>query len=193
MNKLHLASAAASLGLVSAMTAQATTAAFSDTTDNPGNTFTTGNVQITDDDGGATAMFSVSDMLPGTTATRCINVTYSGSQDAGVRLYGSATGTALTDYLDLTVERSTGAAGGVSFSCTGFDDVNKLSVWTATNGDFGTFLASKTDYATGADTWAPLGGTPTTVSYRFTVTLQDDNNAQGKSSTVALTWESQGV
>ena len=47
-----------------------------------------------------------------------------------------------------------------------------------------------TDYATGVDSWQPTGGAPDdTVPYRFTVDLQDDNAAQGKTATGTFTWE----
>ena len=68
-------------------------------------------------------------------------------------------------------------------------------VWnTATDGDLGVFLASATNYATGVDGWNVIGGGPDdTVPYRITATLQDDNSAQGLTSTFTFTWESQNT
>ena len=192
MPKIRFLAAAVSLALVSLLVVRTSNAAFFDTTDNPGNEFSAGDVVLTDDDGGVTAMFTMPNMAPGSTGTRCINVTYEGTLDADVRLYGAATGSGLEDFLDLTVERSTGAAGGATFSCTGFVEAGKAAVWTnATDGDLGAFLSAATDFATGADTWAPAGATPVTVSYRFTVGLQNDGNASGLDATVGFTWEAQ--
>ena len=174
---------------------RASAAAFSDSTDNTGNTFTAGDVVISDDDA-ASSMFAVTGMEPGETDTKCINVTYSGSMDAEVRRYGAATaGDGLEDFLDVTVERSTDAAGGATADCTGFTEAGKSAVWTnASDGDLGAFLSGNTDYASGADSWAVTGGGANDVaSYKVIVTLQDDNGAQGLSSTVSFTWEVQNT
>ena len=165
---------------------QATNAAFSAQTDNAGNAFAAGTVAISDNDSG-TAMFNLSDLAPGDNATGCIEVTYSGSLDPEVRLFGAATaGDGLEDYLDLTVERGDG-------DCATFGTVT--AVWTnGTDGDLGAFLGASTDYASGANDWQPTGGGPADmVPYRFTVELQDDNAAQGKNVTVTFTWEAQNL
>ena len=52
-------------------------AAFTATTANEGNSLTGGRVTLTDDDTGS-AMFTVSNMMPGDSQQRCIVVTYSG-------------------------------------------------------------------------------------------------------------------
>ena len=195
-HKLHLVAALLSLAFVSVVVVRSSSAAFSDATDNPGNTFTTGDVVLADDDGGASSMFSVSGMKPGVAAIRCINVTYSGSLSSQVRMYGAVTaGTGLEDYLDVTIERSTGATGGPAASCANWVDAGKTTVWsTAADGDLGVLLGSATDYASGEDAWAVTGGAPDdTASYRITVTLQDDNAAQTLGATVTFTWEAQSV
>ena len=132
-------------------------------------------------------MFNLSDLAPDDNAVGCIEVTYSGTLDPEVRLFGSATaGDGLEAYLDLTVERGDG-------DCTTFG--TSTAVWTnGTDGDLGAFLGAATDYASGADDWQPTGGGPDdTVPYRFTVQLQDDNAAQGKTVTVTFTWEAQNL
>jgi hypothetical protein len=81
-----------------------TWSAFSGTTSNAGNTFAAGTVVLSDDDGGA-AMFTLPGLDPGETATRCIDVAYTGSLPALVRLRASTTGTGLDSALDLVVTR----------------------------------------------------------------------------------------
>jgi hypothetical protein len=165
---------------------RSTTAAFTATTANAANSWSAGTVALTDDDAG-TAMFTVTGLTPGDTNTRCITVSYSGSADAAVRLYGSITGgTGLGTYLNLTVERG---AGGSFANCTGF--VSAESVYSGT---LAGFTSTHTGFANGAGSWAPIGGAPVdTMTYRFTTTLQDNNAAQGLNATAAFTWEAQST
>ena len=88
--------------LVVAMTLfRVSDSAFSATTANAGDQWTAGDVVLTDDDSD-TAMFAVTNMKPGDIEIECITVTYSGSLDAAVTLYGSLTaGDGLDDYLDV--------------------------------------------------------------------------------------------
>lgn len=165
---------------------QATNSAFSAQTDNTGNTFGAGTVTLFDNDSGS-AMFSATNMAPGDTVVGCIEVTYSGSLDAEVRLFGATTaGDGLEAYLDLTVERGDG-------DCAAFGSATP--VWTnGVDGDMGAFFAAATGYATGVDNWQPTGGAPNdTFPYRFTVTLQDDAGAQGLTATASFTWEAQNL
>jgi len=165
---------------------QATGAAFSAQTVNAGNAFAAGTVVISDNDSDA-AMFNVGNMKPGDTVVGCIEVTYSGSLDSQIRIYGASTGgDGLEAYLDLTIERG-------DDECSQFG--TSTTVGTNNNdGDLGVFLGSVTNYGTGVDTWQPTGGgNNDTVPYRFTITLQDDNLAQGKTASVGFTWEAQNV
>jgi hypothetical protein len=65
---------------------QSSNAAFSGTTRNSGNAWSTGAVTLTDDDAGA-ARFQVGDMTPGDTGTKCIKVTASSTVPGEVRGY----------------------------------------------------------------------------------------------------------
>ncbi|MCB1002832.1 MAG: hypothetical protein KDB35_01465 [Acidimicrobiales bacterium] len=173
----------ASLGFVSVLVVTSSRAAFVDTTDNPSNTFSAGDVVLDDDDAGS-VLFNVANMAPGDSRTRCIAVTYTGSLTADVHLYGTVGGTGLADYLDVDVAVGT---GGDFASCTGFSATSTL--YTGTLASFG---ASRTNFANG------LGGfngatDPSTRTYRITVTLQDDNAAQARSATAGFTWEAQNV
>jgi hypothetical protein len=155
-------------------------AAFSGTTSNPSSAFASASVALTDDDAGS-AMFNASGMVPGDTATGCIVVTYSGTAlPVPVHLYGTAGGTGLAPYLDLDVEIGSGGAFG---SCAGFTPASTLY-----SGTLSGFASSYTDYASGLATWSP-SATPEARTFRFTVTLQDDDLAQGKTASAAFTWE----
>ncbi len=173
--------------MVGLLTIQGSQAAFTASTDNGVNNFASGDVVISDDDGGVQVMFDLSDMAPGTTATRCINVTYSGSLTADVTLYGTIAGTGLAPYLDTQIAIGSGAAGGSTFDCTGFS--GGTQVFDDTLAVFG---ATHTDYASGVGGFT--GATDTTTrSYQITVTLLDDDNAQAKSATATFVWEAQNT
>ena len=166
---------------------QATSAAFTSQTDNTANQFDAGTVVLTDDDSGS-ALFDGSSLYkPGFSEVGCIEVTYSGSLDSEVHLFGAvAGGDGLEAYLDLKIERGDG-------DCTTFGTAT--TIWdTPADGDLGVFLASANDFASGIDNWSPTGGGPNDmVPYRFTITLQDDNAAQGLSATVDFTFEAQNT
>jgi predicted ribosomally synthesized peptide with SipW-like signal peptide len=177
----RLAASAAALSVIVGVGAYGTYSAFSDTTDNTGNTFAAGTIDITDDDGG-TAMFTLSGMLPGQTATRCINVSNVGTSPfANVALSGAVGGTGLATSLTVVVDRGTGATGGAAFSCTGFTLVT-ANIVTGALSAFPTSAAPVND-ATG---WTPGA----VKSYRFTVTLPSTapQTAQGQNATLAVTW-----
>jgi hypothetical protein len=169
-------------GGVSISIMQYSKAAFSSTTSNGPNNWATGSVVLGDDSAG-TAMFNASNMTAGQSVVKCIAVTYSGTIVTGVnvRLYGTASG-ALAQYLNLTVEQGTG--GGFS-SCAGFSGSQIYS------GTVSGFAATYTNFGTGLTGWSPTAN-PDSRTYRFTVTVQNDNNAQSKSTTAAYTWEAQG-
>jgi hypothetical protein len=182
----HLAIGLLSLLFVSALVVRTSSSVFTDTTDNAPNQWTAGDVTLIDDDSGS-AMFTVTNMKPSTPEVECITVTYQGSLDASVHLYGTVTaGDGLEDYLNVTVERGSGGSFG---DCTGFSSAE--TVYTGTIGGLAT---THSDFASGAGTWAPTGGAPDDdMTYRFSVTLQDDNAAQGLTATATFTWEAQNT
>jgi hypothetical protein len=158
--------------------------AFSSSSSNDSNTWSAGSVTLADDDSG-NVLFNTSAMKPGDSSTKCVNVSYTGTLTSNVKLYGSVGGTGLASYLTTTIEVGTGAAGGGAMSCTGFTASSTLH-----NGTLAAFGAANTNFANG------LGGfdaaaNPTTKSYRLTVALADDNNAQGKNASATFTWEAQ--
>ena len=159
--------------------------AFKATTTNSGNTITSGTVSVSDNDSGS-AMFSLSGMKPSDpAAVRCITVTYGGSLDANLRLYGAATGS-LAQYVNLTIEKGT-QTGGSGLTCGTY-----TSQATLYSGTVNGFATANNNYANGlvafpgaATKWV----TNDTLVYRVTVSLQNNNAAQGLNSTAGFTWE----
>jgi len=174
---------AAAVLLTAGLIVTASIAAFSDTTDNSGNTWSSGTVILTDDDTGS-AMFTVTNMAPLEVATNCIVVTYSGTLlPADVVLYGVSGGSGLDAYLDLVVEEGTGASFG---TCVGFSATSTIY----TGGTLADFAVAHTNFGNGAGVWVPSAN-PESRTYRFTATLQDNNLAQGLNATATFTWEAQ--
>ena len=156
----------------------ATFAAFSDTTTNSGNVFQAGTVDIDDDDAASALYDAVTNGKPGSTDQGCVKVTFNGSLDSSVKLYVSAlTGdAALNSNLDLEITSGTGNAGGslcTDFAAAGAaGDIyaGTLAAFDAAHSDFSDGLALS---AGGNAVWS----TAEAVTYRFKVTLQDDNAA----------------
>lgn len=180
-----LAGLAASAGVIW----QASYSAFSATTVNPTNNWSAGSVALSDDDSN-TAMFTATNLKPGSTGTKCIAVTSTGSLASNVKLYGTspATTNALSTSLNLTVTQGTGGSFG---SCTGFTPLGTgSSVYTGTLASFG---STATNFATGLGTWAPTGTASETRVFQFTYTLDPaaPNTAQGGTASIGFTWEAQ--
>lgn len=179
------------LGAFGAVSGAATFSAFSSQTTNAANSFAAGSVQLTDNDLD-TAMLALSNAQPGATDTSCVLVTYSGSLSSTVRLYGTVAGT-LAPYLTLTVTRGVDPTP-VFDDCNGFvaDSTDYVGAGQGVVYQ-GTLSAFPATYAGGLVD--PLAASPEawttgeTHTYRFAVSLADDNGAQGQSSTASFTWE----
>ena len=182
------------MGVAGSVAGTGTFSAFSSTTANPGNAFTAGTVTISDNDSGS-SMLSLSNAKPGDSSTGCITTTYTGSLSANVRLYASTTST-LAQYLTLTITQGGGTpitTSNVSFgsACTNFTpDGSGSQIF---NGTLSSFASTYTDFnsglalnnISGSSTWSQNNFRV----YKFVVSLANDNNAQGLSSTVTFTWE----
>ena len=180
----RIAAVGAGLLVMSLLVVTGSRAAFTASTSNGVNNFAAGTVVLADDDADS-VMFNLTGMKPGDTATKCVNVSYTGSLPADIKLYGTVGGTGLATYLDTAVDVGTGAAGGSSMDCTGF--TGPTNIHTGTLAAFG---AAHTDYSNGAGGFT--GATnPSSRSYRITVTLQDDDAAQGRTASATFTWEAQ--
>jgi len=164
-------------------------AAFSSTTVNPTNNWTAGSVALSDDDNN-TALFTASNLKPGSTGANCITVTSTGSLPSAVKLYGTNVTTTkdLAANVNLTVEQGTGGGFG---SCSGFTPAaTGSSLYSGTVAGFG---AASTNYATGVGTWAPTGTASETRVYRVTYTVSSTapNTVQDGTAALGFTWEAQ--
>ena len=156
-----------------------TYAAFFSRTSNAGSSFAAGTVYLTDNDDAA-LMFNLSGMRPSDAPrTSCIKVTYGGSLDADVRLYASVSSTDVEHYVNLKVESGTSSTG--FGNCGGF-------VASSTLYD-GVLSGYPTSWASGIADPANPWTTGATRAYRFTVSLQNDPAAQGKTATATFQWE----
>jgi hypothetical protein len=166
--------------------------AFTSTTSNANNSFAAGTVVIGDNDANA-ALYTVSNAKPGTTASGCIKVTYTGSLASDVHLYTTSTIGSLGQYVDLTITPGTQTGSPAFPSCTGFTADSGGPLYTGTLQNFAT---AKNSYANGVvdfpGTTATSWATNDSVVYQFTTTLQSGapDAAQGLTTgSHAFTWE----
>lgn len=201
--RTHLAAAASTLLLLAVMATRSTAAINVDDTRNTANYFEGGTVTVTDDDA-ATALFESVVLTEGETGSACINVTYAGSLDAAVGLYGSidaVASTGLESYLQMRIAYGTGAAGGADADCTGFSAVGwveeayiDLARDPNDAGDTDGWFDLHSDYTTAdtTDAWQPTGGSGEVRSYRVDLYLPNDLMAADNTEvTFTLTWEAQ--
>ena len=181
------------LGAVGVLAGFGTWSAFSSTTANEGNKFVAGTVAISDNDGDA-AMFNLTGLKPGepgASGAKCIEVSYTGSLEGAVKLYGSTTSGTLGTYLNLKVTRGTIASPTFS-SCENFtaDATEYITgkgngvVYDGTLANFPSTAAAGIQYP--SSNWAK----DTKAVYKFEASVQDTASAQGKDATgVKFTWE----
>jgi hypothetical protein len=178
------------IGVVNALIGAGTLSAFSGSTGNASDVVTAGTVTIGTNAG--SAILSMAGGRPGSTATGCIKVTFTGSLPSTVRLYQTLSGT-LAPYLTMTVTR-----GSYDSTCSSFtaDATNYIG---AGAGVIYSGLLSGFPTTYGAGLVDPTAGSPETWTtgevhaYRFVVTLNDDDNAQGLSSSATFTWEARNT
>jgi predicted ribosomally synthesized peptide with SipW-like signal peptide len=184
------------IGAASALAGFGTFSAFSSTTTNTSNSFAAGTVFVDDNDAGG-FMYQVSNQAPGAATERCIKLTYGGTRAADVRLYTpTASVGAVSDYVNLVVEKGT-LAGTPAFPGCGAPGDFTAQGAALFNGELDDFVSTKNSYANGIPAFP---GAQTqwdqndTLVYRFTLSLQDDNNANGGATPLstgshAFTWE----
>ncbi len=191
--------ALAALALVGMLVVRTTQAAFTASTSNEPNSFSAGNLVLTDD--AAMAMFFNIALVPGQSVQRCIEVEYAGTVTdpsllGEVKLYsggydqgpGAEPGSVgLGEHLLLTIDEGTGATYGDD--CTGFTFGSNL-----VDGEtLEAFDTARTNYGNGVGTWKPAVS-PEARSYRFIVELDPDtpDTEQGAGVTNAqFVWEIQ--
>jgi predicted ribosomally synthesized peptide with SipW-like signal peptide len=174
------------LGVVGAVATAGAFSAFSSQTENPGNQITAGTVEIEDNDSNG-ALYNIAAAKPNDPKENCIEVKYTGSLPAGVKMYrapGALGG--LATYANIKVEYGTQASPSFP-SCTGFN-----SAGTLYDGDLPGFA---TDYTNGYSATPGVDGDwdlNETLVYRVTVSIDNDQNAEGLSTGAhALRWEAQ--
>jgi hypothetical protein len=140
-------------------------------------------IRLADTDAG-TAMFGGETVLaPGVTSDRCIQVDYSGDLDPEpVRLYAAAVAGDLAPYLDLAIDIGDATSGAFG-DCGTFVPTGSLY-----SGSLADFATGHSGYFTGIDTWDP-SHEEEIRTFRFTVSVQDDPAAEGRSVGFGFSWE----
>ena len=182
---LAVPAAVAVSGLV---VSQASYSAYSATTVNPTSNWATGTVALTND--ANTAAFTAANLKPGSTGTKCIAVTSTGSLASNVKLYATnPTSTKdLAANVNLKVVQGTGGTFG---SCTGFTPLDTGSgLYTGTLAGFG---STYTGFNNSLGTWAPTGTTTESRTFQITYTVKTEaaDTTQGGTAALGLTWEAQ--
>jgi hypothetical protein len=187
---------------------QASSAAFITTTENHGNSFSTGALALTDNDSDG-AMFSISNMIPGSSGSSCITVTYTGTVNpsAPVQLYvasGDATDTpgsgggGTTSSLNWSVETATGSGiFGSGASCTGLSGTTIFGNTADTAITAGRMLSdfiTKNTYSSGGATsvssaWTPSTGNTKVFRFNYKLATDAPNTAMGATVSLKITWE----
>jgi hypothetical protein len=189
---VKLAATAAVLTLCGLLASAATWSNINSTANNPTNSFAAGTVAIGSNFG--TSVLSVTDVKPGPVATGCIQVTYTGTLPATVKLYGTGGGSGLNQYLTVVVTRGTFSGTPSPGSCTGFtaDTTNYISqgagvIYSGTVANWpATAAAAQADpTAASPESW----GTSETHAYQFQFTLANNTAAQGLTGTETFTFE----
>jgi hypothetical protein len=159
-------------------------AVFSSTTANGSNSWTLGSVTLADDDAAA-AMFSATGLVPGSTGSNCILVTYSGNVATAVKLYASASADASTvaQYLDMTIVEGTGGGYG---SCGSF--VAGTTIYTGT---LANFTSTKTAYGASVGSWAPSSSATKVYKFTYTLNASVPSAKQAAVTTATFQWEAQ--
>ena|SRR2546423_5306417 len=170
---------------------QSSRSAFTDTTTNPNNQFTSASVTVTDDKNG-TALFNLSGLKPGDSGDNCILVTYSGTYtNSTVNFYvdnftDNSTGGAWANGIQLTVTTGGGSCplGSITGATT---PVNAQTLKSLnTNNDFpaGASMYGWSTPATGA-------ARPYNLHYQVLNALSDDGTQgiQGKTVSLDLVWQ----
>ena len=174
------------VGLIGAAAGFGVFSAYSATTSNTGNSFAAGSVAIGDNDGGSSALYVGSNKKPGDSVTSCIQVTYTGTLGASVKLYTPSTVTNGSAF-DLTVERGTQTTGAFP-DCGDFSPTSEA--YDGPLGSFPTTYGGGIDGKDAAAAWAQNDS----VAYRFTITVADDTTPNAHTSTMStgshdFTWE----
>ena len=178
---------------------QGSYAAFSATTADNTNAWSSGSMVLTNNGGGAayaattTATFNEVQLKPGSTGTKCITVKSAGTAAGSLKMYESAlvdSAPSLGAQIQVTIDAAT-VASDVLVGCAGFPAVGTTNV--ATNTPLTTL---PTTDATAVGPVAVASGTVLTAyriawTFATTGTTAGDNALQSKTVTAGFTWELQ--
>jgi hypothetical protein len=177
---------------------QGSYAAFSATTVDTGNAWSSGNLVLQNNGGTATynastsATFGGTNLKPGSTGTTCLTVKSTGNSAGNLAMYESAiadSSPSLGAQIQLTVTAGIPATD-VLANCTGFPTTGLTTI--ATNQPLSTFAAN---YAAGVPvavaTGTVLEAYKVVWTFASTGTNAGDSALMGKTVTSAFTWELQ--
>jgi len=169
---------------------QASYSAFSASTSNTPNTWNASSLGLTNDSTGP--MFALTNITPGSTGSRCLKVSSTGTVPSAVKLYtalGASVTNDISQYINLTIQLGT---GGTYASCSSF-----ASTATEYTGTLAALTSSNTGYSTGLPAGSLTGTSlPETLTYQISWTFSSTapSTAQGGSApNVTLTWEAQNT
>ena len=159
--------------------------AFNATATTPTSNWNAGTVALASDSQN-TALFTASNLKPGSTGTKDITVTSTGSLASTVKLYGTnpTTTNSLSSVIDLTILEGTGSGASFSPLSTG------SNVYTGTLAGFG---SANTNFGNGLNTWTTTGAANESRTFRITYTLESSapSSVQGGTAALGFTWEAQ--
>jgi hypothetical protein len=171
------------VGITGSVAAFGVFSAFSSQTSNPGNSFSAGTVNISDNDADVAA-YNVTGGKPGSTQSECIRVLYTGSLDSDVHLYTPEAIGSLGPYVNVTI--TPGTQSPLNTNCSGFSPDSGGPVF---NGTLSAWRTAHHDWASGLTVLPSASATKwvtnDAVVYKIQATLADDNNANGVSSSLS--------
>ena len=182
------------LALPAGLMLGASNAAFSGTTQNPGNTWDAANIELTNNH--ASALFAPTNITPGYHEEHCITITSTSTTDVDVKFYAeSIIPSLLADNITLNVLEGSGGTNvdgvsGAPGSCTGFvPDAGAVAspVYDGTISG----LSALSDYSTGGGV-ANLAAAGS-KQYKITADLPSGapGTLEGLSTGVTFVWEAQ--
>jgi hypothetical protein len=183
----RLSATAAVLLLTGFVAGFGTLAAFSGVTESKSNTFGAGTVELASNDAGS-RMFEVENMKPGQVEEQCIVVSFVGTLQSTVRMYGISGGDGLADHLHATVWRAPAPVDPVPFADCPTEGPG-LQLYS------GTVAALPGIYDLGFGgvlLWEPQDA----HVYRIRVELPAEANGaevQGLSATLQMVWEARNT
>ncbi len=196
---LRAAAPVAGLLVAGLLVWQGSYAAFSATTADNTNAWSSGSMVLTNNGGGAayaattTATFNEVQLKPGSTGTKCITVKSAGTAAGSLKMYESAlvdSAPSLGAQIQVTIDAAP-VASDVLVGCAGFPALGTTNVATSIP-----LTTLPTTYATAAGPVAVASGTVLTAyriawTFATTGTTAGDNALQSKTVTAGFTWELQ--